>query len=203
MAQGNMKETIRQVAVDLFFRKGYFATSISQIARGSGIQKASIYHHYPSKESLLFSILETTMVDLTSNLKESLAAAGETEGRMRRAVQSHVRFHLERQKENFIANSELRGLSAQNLRAIVARRDEYERLFQSIIQEGMDHGVFPAGDVKILSYAILTLCTAGASWFKPSGRLPVDGIAGIYENFIISGLKRGDVARTPRTAGDA
>jgi hypothetical protein len=31
---------------------------------------------------------------------------------MRAAVRGHVRFHLDRQKENFIANSELRGLTA-------------------------------------------------------------------------------------------
>jgi hypothetical protein len=35
---------------------------------------------------------------------------------MRTAVRSHVSFHLERQKENFIANSELRGLTAEHYR---------------------------------------------------------------------------------------
>jgi hypothetical protein len=45
--------------------------------------------------------------------------------------------------------------------------------------------------VKILSYAILTLCTAGATWFKPEGRLSIDEIAVIYENFIINGLRSG------------
>jgi len=34
----NTKEKIRTVSVDLFFRKGYFATSISEIARGSTCQ---------------------------------------------------------------------------------------------------------------------------------------------------------------------
>jgi hypothetical protein len=44
----------------------------------------------------------------------------------------------------------------------------------------------------------LTLCTAGATWYNPSGRLAVDEIADIYENFIISGLKQG---RFERPAG--
>jgi len=35
----------------------------------------------------------------------------------------------------------------------------------------------------------LTLCTAGASWFRPEGRLSVEQIAEIYENFVINGLK--------------
>jgi hypothetical protein len=124
-------------------------------------------------------------------LKQRLAATQGIEQRMRAAVRSHVCFHLERQKENFIANAELRGLTAEHYRAIVKKRDEYESIFQDLIRQGTKEGVFADVDVKILSYAILTLCTAGATWYNPSGRLTVDQIADIYENFIISGLKQG------------
>lgn len=187
----DMKAKIKSVSIDLFFIKGYFETSISDIAKGSGIQKASIYYHYASKEELLFHILKSTMDDLTTYLKGCLEKTEGLENQVRAAVRGHVRFHLERQKENFIANSELRGLTADHYQAIVTFRDEYELLFQDLIRQGAEGGVFADGDVKILSYAILTLCTAGASWYKPGGRLTVDEIADIYENFIISGLKKG------------
>lgn len=193
-AMSAMKAKIKRVAVDLFFQKGYFATSISEIVRGCGIQKASLYYHYTSKEELLFHILQTTMDDLTHFLKSNLAGLSDVESRMRAAIRGHVQFHLERQKENFIANAELRGLTPEHYLEIVDKRDAYEAIFQELIQEGEDQQVFTAGDVKILSYAILTLCTAGAAWFKPEGRLTVDEIAHIYENFIISGLKQGRLA---------
>jgi AcrR family transcriptional regulator len=194
----NMKDTIKSIAIGLFFKKGYFATSISEIAKGSGIQKASIYYHYRSKEELLFSILKATMDDLTRYLKDNLSGIEDIESKIRAAVHGHVRFHLERQKENFIANSELRGLSPEHYRVIVEKRDEYEEIFQGLIRQGSEQGVFADVDVKILSYAILTLCTAGASWFKPGGRLNVDEIADIYENFIVSGLKQDCKDRIPQ-----
>lgn len=184
-----MKETIRSVAIDLIFTNGYFATSISDIANGAGIQKASIYHHYPSKEVLLYRIMEATMNDLMAALRKSQEGEEDPEGRMRAAVRSHVSFHLNRQKETFIAHSELRGLEPDHLAAIVAYRDEYERVIQDVIQDGIDAAIFAPNDVKILSYAILTLCTAGATWYKPQGRLPADAIATIYENFSLNGLK--------------
>jgi hypothetical protein len=105
-----------------------------------------------------------------------------------------VEFHLRHQKETFIASSELRGLTDTRYRVIVDRRDTYERFIQQLITAGIDAGRFPASDVKILSYAVLTLCTAGASWFNATGRLSIDAIAGIYEDFILSGLKRGHSA---------
>jgi len=186
-----MKETIQSISIDLFYQKGYFATSISDIARGCGIQKASIYYHFSSKEELLFQIMSHTMSDLVSLLKESLVQADPIDQRMRVAVRTHVQFHLHRQKENFIANSELRGLSEEHYRSIVALRDEYESIFQALIREGRDNGAFVAVDVRILSYAILNLCTSGAFWYNPGGRLAVEDIAAIYENFIIAGLQNG------------
>jgi len=184
-----MADTIRSVAIDHFFEKGYFATSISDIARDCGIQKASIYYHFASKEELLFNIMQSTMDDLLTHLNGFLADAAGVEDRMRAAVRSHVVFHLKRQKETFIASSELRGLSAEHYQALVAKRDSYETIFQQLIRAGIDQQVFQPGDIKILSYAILTLCTAGASWFKPNGRLSADAVAGIYENFILNGLQ--------------
>ncbi len=190
----SMKETITAVAVDLFQSKGYFATSISEIAGQCGIQKASIYYHYPSKENILFHIHQTTLADLTAYLHDNLAGLVDIEARMGAAVRSHVRFHLHRQKETFIANSELRGLTPEHYQEIVRMRDAYEQIFQQIIREGCEIGVFAADDVKILSYAILTLCNAGAIWFNPQGRMPVDAIAEIYEQFVLRGLKTGGLA---------
>jgi AcrR family transcriptional regulator len=186
---GSMKETIKAVAVDLFYRQGYFATSISDIAKGCGIQKASIYYHYPSKEDLLFFIMESTMDGLVEHLKAVLAKADGVEGKMRAAVHGHVQFHLKQQKETFVASSELRGLLPDHYHAVVKKRDEYEEIFQNLIKEGHDQGVFDKGDVKILSYAILALCTAGAFWFNPQGRVVVDDFAEIYENFVLKGIK--------------
>jgi len=187
----HMKDTITSVAIDLFFKKGYFATSISEIARGCGIQKASIYYHFPGKEDLLFAIMQTTMTDLMAGLKAELDATDRIEGKMRAAVRNHIRFHLDRQKETFIASSELRGLCPDHLKDLVAQRDEYERIFQGLICTGIADGVFASNDVKVLSYAILTLCTAGAAWYRPDGRLSAEEIATMYENFVLNGLKHG------------
>ncbi len=187
----SMKDTIIGVAIDLFHRKGYFATSISEIAGQCGIQKASIYYHYPSKENILFHIQQVTMEELTAYLRGNLEGLTDVEDRMRVAVRSHVRFHLNRQKETFIANTELRGLTPEHYQEIVDKRDGYEKIFQGLIRAGCEAGLFATADVRILSYAILTLCNAGAIWFNPQGRMAVDAIADIYEKFVLRGLKAG------------
>ena len=75
-AMTKTRETITDVAVGLFHQKGYFATSISDIARGSGIQKAGIYYYFKSKESLLFHIMMRTMDELMDHVARSLREGG-------------------------------------------------------------------------------------------------------------------------------
>ena len=86
------KEKIVSVAVDLFYKKGYFATSISDIAKGCDIQKAGIYYYFKSKEDLLFCIMMETMDDLLACLHQSLDGIVDIEGQMRAAVHGHVNF---------------------------------------------------------------------------------------------------------------
>lgn len=48
----------RAAALELFTRQGYEATSLRQIAEVVGINKASLYHHFTSKEAILQSLVE-------------------------------------------------------------------------------------------------------------------------------------------------
>lgn len=182
------KEIIKKAAINLFYKKSYFATAMSTIALESDIRKASIYYHYASKEDILFDILMTTMNELSAYVKNSIDRLEPIEEKMRAAVRTHVRFHCDRQKEVLISDSELRGLTAANYKSFVALRDAYEKLFQDMIAQGIEQGIFAGGDIKVLSYAILTMCTAVANWFKPRGRLSGNQIAAIYEDLVVTRL---------------
>lgn len=48
----------RQVAMRLFTQQGYEATSLRQIADELGINKASLYYYFDSKEAILRSVFE-------------------------------------------------------------------------------------------------------------------------------------------------
>jgi AcrR family transcriptional regulator len=182
------KETLKLVSIDLFYKKGYFATSISDIARAAGIQKSSIYYHFATKEDILLDILRSTLADLIANLEHTLNNVSGSKKRMREAILAHTLFHLDRQKEVIVSDSELRGLGAKNYKDIIKMRDEYEHRFQALIRDGMDEHIFENRDFKILSFGIITMCTAISLWYRPHGRLDKQAIAEIYTDFIMAGL---------------
>lgn len=184
------KEAIKQAAINLFYKKSYFATAMSNIALDCNIRKASIYYHYASKEDILFDILITTMTELTAYIETCIQGIENIENKMRAAVRAHVKFHCDRQKEVLISDSELRGLTANNYKSFVVLRDAYEKKFQDMIDQGIDQGYFATEDTKIISYALLTMCTAVANWFKPEDRLTGDQISSMYEELVVTRLLR-------------
>ncbi|WIB78279.1 helix-turn-helix domain-containing protein [Curtobacterium sp. MCPF17_002] len=48
----------QQIALELFTEHGYEATSLRRIADVLGINKASLYYHFPSKEAILRSLFD-------------------------------------------------------------------------------------------------------------------------------------------------
>ena len=53
------KQRILEAALDLFSDRGYEAVSVEQLAAKVGIKAPSLYKHYPSKQSILDSLIET------------------------------------------------------------------------------------------------------------------------------------------------
>ena len=63
-------------ARDCFAEGGYSGTSLSQVATRTGITKASIFHHFPSKEALYLAVIG----DVLGELGTLVLAAGMEQG---------------------------------------------------------------------------------------------------------------------------
>jgi len=181
-------ELIRSAAIDLFFEHGYEATSLRAIAGEVGIQVGSLYNHLSSKESLLYSIMSKIIEDLLRELDSRLSTVTGSVERLRGGIAVHVFFHTDRAREVFIGNSELRSLKPVHRRKVVKLRDQYERRFVDIIEQGVADGSFDAPDPKIVAWAILAVGTSTSTWFRPDGRLQLDDIATLYTDLVLNGL---------------
>lgn len=52
------KKQILSKSMEMFLEHGYDNTPMSRLAKELGLSKAGLYHHYPSKESLLFDVID-------------------------------------------------------------------------------------------------------------------------------------------------
>jgi AcrR family transcriptional regulator len=178
-------QAIRAAAIDLFFKHGYEAATLRDVADKVGLKVASLYNYIDSKQQLLFNVMSGVMDDVRRDLEEAVAEQTDPLDRLRAAVRHHVVFHASRTKEVFIGNSELRSLTSRNRMKVIRQRDGYEALFRDIVQAGRDAGVFQIGDVKVATFALLAMCTGPSTWFSPRGSLSVAELTDMYTDLAL------------------
>ncbi len=190
----SVREKVLAAAVQLFAEYGYHASTMRDIAKMAGIQAASIYYHYPSKQALLIEIMESHMRQLNTNLERIVSKPYTVQQCLHEAISSHILLHTTYKSEFFIIDTEIRALEGDNRRKILTLRDHYEDVIQGLLREGMEQGILRQTDVKISSYAIIAMCTEVARWFRPAGRLSVQQVIEMYYQMITEGLLLKDQA---------
>lgn len=173
-------KAITTAAIDLFFKHGYEAATLRDVADKVGLKVASLYNYIPSKQDLLFTIMLDVMQDLRRDVEQAVVGESDPVERLCAAVRTHVRFHASRTKEVFVGNSELRSLTPRNRAKIIRQRDEYEAIFRDLIQAGRDAGAFEVDDVKVATFAVLAMSTGPSTWFSSRGRLSVSDLEQMY-----------------------
>src|SRR5512137_821821 len=83
-------QRIRRAGVELFSRFGYHGTSMRALATEVGLEAASIYHHFPSKQDILADIVDRTVDELLAGMQRALDGAGDHRQRLAEVVRFHV-----------------------------------------------------------------------------------------------------------------
>ncbi|WP_191243666.1 TetR/AcrR family transcriptional regulator [Amycolatopsis deserti] len=176
---------IREAALELFTRKGFEATTMSDIGEAVGMRAPSLYKHVASKQDLLARIMVETMDNLLTAHRTAVANVSDPVERLRRATEAHVRYHARHRLEAFVGTREIRGLTEPHRTRVLDLRAEYEACFRTVIQAGADAGVFHVGSVRLASYAILDLGMGVAVWYRANGEHPEDAVVWQYSEFAL------------------
>lgn len=174
---------IQAAALQLFARHGYAAVSMRQIAKEVGVQAGALYNYTPDKQSMLFRLMKNHMDDLlNARAEQDLEADPLT--RLKAFVGFHIRFHLERPDEVFIAYMELRNLSPENFATIEELRKRYEDDLEGILRDGVEAGVLVVPDTKIATLAVIAMLNGVMTWYRSGGRLSLDEVEVIYWDMV-------------------
>src|SRR5438876_1749922 len=85
--RGEREALILQAAEEVLMEKGYYETSIEEIAARVGIAKGTVYLHFPSKEDLVFAIFERDMQKLAEFIDATVSSSITARGKLEAILQ--------------------------------------------------------------------------------------------------------------------
>ena len=185
----NKKTEIISEAIRLFAEKGYYATTLDEIASRVGITKAAIYYYFNSKMELMRLIMQLT----TSRMNDAIKLADSklsSKEKLRKFIKYHVQYAAENRDDAKILFEQIDSLPVRTRESIRRKIKEDDIALQNILSDGVKNGSFAIGDVKIASYAILGMCNWLYRWYKPDGRLTSQQISQIMMNILENGYLR-------------
>lgn len=182
------RDQILQAAAQIFGQKGFHAASMQDIAAAVSLQKGSLYHHVSSKQDILVEILDRAIDLLTERLQAVLIQPVSPVEKVHQAVRSYIQTMSEYRGPASVLLLEYRSLEPDLQARHIARRDQYERLWRSLLDEGCRSGDFQVDNTAVAARALLGSMGWMVTWYRPEGRLSSDEIASQFSRLFLSGL---------------
>ncbi|HEV2853642.1 MAG TPA: TetR/AcrR family transcriptional regulator [Thermoanaerobaculia bacterium] len=184
------KRGILDAASRVFRRKGLQATGMRDIAAELGMAVGNLYYYFRDKEELLAFVQEDALAGLLDIAARVRAADLPADEKLSRLIEEHV-VRLNEGTPGSLAHLEVEALGSPWRESVQARRDEYERAFREIIEEGIAAGVFRQADPKVSALAILGAVNWTVKWFRPEGRKSAREIGRECAELLVRGLLAG------------
>ncbi|MBN1850960.1 MAG: TetR/AcrR family transcriptional regulator [Deltaproteobacteria bacterium] len=89
------KQAILDAAREVFFEKGFQATTMDQIAEAAELSKGSLYIHFPTKEELYVSILIEGIEMLNGHFRTAIRGVEGWEAQLRKICDAYYHFYRE------------------------------------------------------------------------------------------------------------
>jgi AcrR family transcriptional regulator len=184
---GYDQQAVLTIAVEVFNRHGYEATSMGVLAENLGISKSAIYHHVPSKGDLLRLALEHALGGLESVLTDPRATSGRADARLEFVLRGTVAVLTERLP--FVTLLlRLRG-NTDVERGALERRRSFDRQVAALVDAARSEGSLRSDiDPRTTTRLLFGTINSIVEWYKPGGQLTADKLADDVITMVFDGL---------------
>ncbi len=179
---------ILDVATQYFGEHGYEDTKWADVAAAVGIGSTALYHYFESKLHCLYVIMADTLEWFQSEFDRITSEHEDYLDALLAVLRSGYELtdqEVLRQRV-LVAEQGLVGISRtspreEEARALArARTRDLEFSWGTFLARGMEQGILPEADPRLLTRAVLGLYNSIWHWYRPRGTLTVEEVADFF-----------------------
>ena len=188
-ATARSRQEILRTAARLFQQRGYDATSMSDVAAALKLSKGGLYHHFKSKDEILFHLMDHAMDITQEQVINQVRGIADPEERLRTVIRLHIGVVLrERDREITVMLHENHPLPPALRRRINARKKDYVHFVESMIAE-VQKARPSKGAVspRAAAFALMGMINWIYQWYRPEGQLREEDLVRQYTEIFFAG----------------
>ena len=183
------RQEILRTAARLFQQRGYHATSMNDVASALKLSKGGLYHHFQSKDEILFNLMDHAMNITQERVINGVRDIADPEERLRMLIRRHIEVVLSvRDREITVMLHENNPLPPSLRRRINARKKDYVHFVENLIAE-VQRARHSSGSVspRAAAFALLGMINWIYQWYRPEGALQQEHLVRQYTEIFFAG----------------
>lgn len=184
---GDRRLAIIETAAKLYADRGFLGASIADLAAACGASKALIYHYFPSKEDILFEVMDSHIRSLSEIEAEISRLDAPASDRLRALTHSFMQAYVGAEARHKVLLNDLERLPEERRTAIINRQraivDYVQRLMEEAHPQLADRGL---GRAAAMLYFGMINWTH--TWFNAHGPVSPDALAELAADMVTRGL---------------
>jgi AcrR family transcriptional regulator len=183
------RQEILRAAARLFQQQGYDATSMNDVAAALKLSKGGLYHHFQSKDEILFHIMSHAMEITEERVVKVARRIEDVEERLRTLIRLHIQVVLSPEdREITVMLHENHPLPPALRRKINGRKKDYLVFVENLVAEvqrkrNSQSPVTP----RAAAFALAGMINWIYQWYKPGGPLTGDALVQQYTEIFFHG----------------
>jgi len=183
-------EEVLQSAANIFFAKGFHATSIEDVARDVGMLKGSLYYYIKSKDELLFKLLLAGIEDGDAFIARHIDLSGDPVEQLERAIRAQIDYIIQNKVPFGLFLHEFDSLSGKRQHKLISVMSRYNSRFVALVQRGQQQGKLIDGEPWLIVNGILGMCNWLYRWYDIDQASGPEQIKQVFLQMILSGIRK-------------
>jgi len=165
------RSRVLEAAVDLFADQGYDGTSVAQVIAKAGVAKGGFYHHFASKEELLYEVYGDLIGEQLRRMDAILARGEAPPATLRALIVDLVETTAASARPALVFWRELSRLGDERTAEYRRARRRYHDAVRRLVRDGQAAGTFaPVASADTVTFTIFGFVNELPLWFRPNGR---------------------------------
>jgi AcrR family transcriptional regulator len=193
------RQEILRTAARLFQQRGYDATSMNDVAAALKLSKGGLYHHFQSKDEILFEIMNHAMEITQERVLSPVRSIADPEERLRALIRLHIEVVLSpRDREITVMLHENHPLPPALRKRINSRKKDYIHFLENLMAEVQNqlhrdqaqqsHHAKGKVSPRAAAFALLGMINWIYQWYKPEGELQAQNLIPQFTDLIFGGI---------------